>query len=374
MWLRRFGLQVVIAERRSASARAEGAFLGVAPNGMNVLDALGIADEVARRGVPCTSFQFRNAADRPIGFIPREKDRERFGWMLTMIRRGELHELLLDEAVRRGVELRRGARLTRIDRSNPDEVVAHFEDGSTVVGDLLFGCDGLRSTVRELVFPDAPQPAFSGLWDCGGFVSGVRVPVNPGVNAMVFGRKAFFGAFVTPSGELWWFHNGPPGASTDLPREQLRERLLELHRDDAPWIGEAIRATPELLGPWPLFELNSLPRWSDGRVCLIGDAAHAMSPSAGQGASMAMEDALVLARCLRDLDEPAAAFEAFEKLRRPRVEEISRQARRNGSGKAVENRLALAFRDLLLPMFLRLGAKAQDRCYAHRTEWQAQVA
>jgi FAD-dependent urate hydroxylase len=112
-----------------------------------------------------------------------------------------------------------------------------------------------------------------------------------------------------------------------------------------------------------------MPRWHAGRVCLLGDAAHAMSPSAGQGASLALEDALVLAQCLRDLDAPAKAFAAFEKARRPRVDSIFRAAQRNGNGKAVGGAFSEWMRDRLLPFFLRLGASSQSKMYAYRLEW-----
>src|SRR5687767_14624608 len=78
MWLRRLGIDVAIAEARPEPSLGEGAFLGVAPNGMHVLDELGIAAAIAGRGVPCAAFRFRNAADRAIGFIDRRQDAERY--------------------------------------------------------------------------------------------------------------------------------------------------------------------------------------------------------------------------------------------------------------------------------------------------------
>ena len=98
-----------------------------------------------------------------------------------------------------------------------------------------------------------------------------------------------------------------------------------------------------------------------------------MSPSAGQGASLAMEDAMVLAQCVRDIDDPVLAFRTFERQRRPRVDAIFRHARRNGSGKAVNGVISEWLRDRLLPMFLRLGAPAQSKSYAHRIAWDEPI-
>jgi 2-polyprenyl-6-methoxyphenol hydroxylase-like FAD-dependent oxidoreductase len=87
-----------------------------------------------------------------------------------------------------------------------------------------------------------------------------------------------------------------------------------------------------------------------------------------------MEDAMVLAMCLRDIDDPQRAFAAYERLRRPRVDDIARFARRSGDGKAVESRAALWLRDRLLPTFIRFGRKAQDKSYAYRATWEERVA
>lgn len=363
MFLRRIGMEVVICEARAArEADGEGAFLGVAPNGMNVLQELGVREAVEASAVPCHRFEFQNARGVRVGAIDRADDQARFGARLQMLRRADLCRKLTRAAVERGVDVRYERRLVAIDQRDGESVCARFADGSEEKADLLFGCDGIRSQVRQLVLPDSPAPSDSGLVDVAGFASCPGAPIEVGVNVMVFGRRAFFGAFKTPAGEVWWFHNG-------AERSPTRERLLELHAGDPSWIADVIRATPTLVGPFALHDILSLPRWHRGRVCLVGDAAHATTPSAGQGASMALEDAIVLAKALREHGEPERAFAAFERSRRARVEEVVRQSRRQGNNK-VPGPFGAWMRDLVLPVFLRLGEKAQARTYAHRIAWE----
>lgn len=207
--------------------------------------------------------------------------------------------------------------------------------------------------------------------DCGGFARPARAPGEPGTFHMFFGRRAFFSYFVRPDGEVYWFNNTPQ--PREPSREELREldprawhaRLLELHADDPPVIRNVLEASTGAVGLWPTYELAPLPRWHHGRAVLVGDAAHAMPPHAGQGASMALEDALVLAGCLRQQPDAGAAFAAFEARRRARVERIAQQARRHGSRK-VAGPVAAWFRDRLMPVFLRYGAQANAWVHSYR--------
>jgi len=108
-------------------------------------------------------------------------------------------------------------------------------------------------------------------------------------------------------------------------------------------------------------------------MIIIGDAAHAASPSSGQGASLAMEDALVLAKCLRDLPDTARAFAAYEQLRRRRVERVVAYGARSASGKAA-GPIARVVRDLVLPLLLkRFATQAQDWLFAYHIDWDERV-
>jgi 2-polyprenyl-6-methoxyphenol hydroxylase-like FAD-dependent oxidoreductase len=376
MFLRRVGIEVVICEARPRATLDEGAFLGLAPNGMNVLTELGVHEAVEAIGIPCHGFEFQNARGERIAGIDRSDDRAQFGAELRMVRRAELHQVLVAAALARGVEVSFGRKLVGLDQGDPANVVARFADGGEERGDALIGCDGIRSMTRQLALPESPAPKYTGLVDFGGYASSAPASLETGMNVMVFGRRAFFGAFKAPSGEVWWFHNSGEKTPADLVREPsaLRARILALHQDDPAWIREVVEATPTVLGPYALHDILSMPRWHVGRVCLVGDAAHAMTPSAGQGASMALEDAMVVAQCLRDVDDPGRAFAAFERARRARVEKTVAQSRRNGSGKAISGPVREWFRDRMLPFFLRLGAKQQASQYAHRIDWEQSMA
>jgi 2-polyprenyl-6-methoxyphenol hydroxylase-like FAD-dependent oxidoreductase len=375
LFLKRAGIDSVICERRSPASR-EGAFLGVAPNGMNVLAKLDLQRPVERIGFACRGFEFQNACGNTIASIDRADDDVRLGAHLQMVRRGDLHQVLTDAARAEHIALRFGQTLVGIRATHAARVVAEFSDGECVEGDALIGCDGINSTARRIVLPDAPAPSYSGLLDYGGFATCPDAPIPVGINVMVFGRRAFFGAFKTSAGEVWWFHNAGERQPEAVVRDPAaaRAHMLSLHARDPFWIRAVIESTPDVLGPFALNDILSLPRWHAERVCLAGDAAHATTPSAGQGASLALEDALTLAQCLRDVDNPERAFGVFERLRRTRVEEIVRQSRRNGSGKAVSGTVSCWIRDRLLPFFLKLGAKAQQQQYGYRIDWTQRVA
>jgi 2-polyprenyl-6-methoxyphenol hydroxylase-like FAD-dependent oxidoreductase len=141
-----------------------------------------------------------------------------------------------------------------------------------------------------------------------------------------------------------------------------------------PFIVDLIERT-DAIGASPIHDLPSLPAWHRGRAVVLGDAAHAVSPSAGQGASMAMEDAIVLAKCLRDLRTPEEAFEEFEALRRGRTERIVATGRRRGSYKALRSRAAVFARDLLMPLAFRLFAteKSMSWIFDHEIRWEERV-
>jgi 2-polyprenyl-6-methoxyphenol hydroxylase-like FAD-dependent oxidoreductase len=202
MFLRRVGIESVVCERRPTEASDEGLFLGVAPNGMNVLTELGLRDSIEAVSVACNGFEFRNARGDVIGAIDRRRDEANYGARLQMIRRGDLHRVLTSEARRAGVDVQFGRSLVAVDQHDSSTVVAHFMDGGQERGDVVIGCDGIHSTARSLTIPRTPDPTYSGLLDFGGFAR-CPVPVPTGVNVMVFGGRS-----LAPSRHRWGRYGG----------------------------------------------------------------------------------------------------------------------------------------------------------------------
>lgn len=371
MFLERAGITPVICEGRAGPADDTGAFLNLAPNGLAVLESLGIAGEVAARGTPTTRIEFLNHRGKRLG---------QFAETTLLIRRGALTRALREAALARGIPFDDGKRLVELSTPARGEVIARFEDGTEVRGDLVIGCDGIHSATRRAIMPEAPGPEYTGAIDSGGFAPAPPGWSADGVMRMVFGRQGFFGYQVVPSGEVFWFENfhqkSEPerGSLETIPDPEWRRRLLQLHAGDAAPLGAILRSAAEPIGRWPIYDLPTLPVWHRGPVCLIGDAAHATSPHSGQGASLALEDAIVLARCLRDIPDLERAFTTFESQRRPRVERLVREARRTGRRKAAANPVSRRVRDLVLPFFLELGARGLRNVYEYRVDWWSRAA
>lgn len=373
--LQKAGIEPVIVEARSGPADDEGAFLTLGSNGIEALRQLDADGPALAAGFPTPAMTLRSSTGKRLGDVPASTARPGAATSRTLMR-WELAELLRAEAERRGLTVMPGRRLVGAEQRD-GQVIARLAGGEELAADLLIGADGVHSAARTAIDPDAPRPAYGGLLNTGGRAVGASAAARPGHYEMLFGRRAFFGHVSAPDGEVWWFANVPwpsePAREEllELQREDLRPRLLGLFAGDEGPATELIEASGEPMPLSPIHSLPHLPHWHRGRMLVVGDAAHAPSPSSGQGASLAIEDAVVLANCLRELpDDVEAAFARFEQLRRPRVEKIIRWAARMNSSKAA-GPVGRVVRDALLPLGLRLGNRsgAHEQTYGHRVEW-----
>jgi 2-polyprenyl-6-methoxyphenol hydroxylase-like FAD-dependent oxidoreductase len=358
------GWSPTIFEAHAAGTDERGAFLTVAVNGLNALRSLGLDPAlVLEAGFATPTVLLGNGAGRRLAVVPLGGPLAD-GTTTTTIRRADLYTALRTAAADRGIPIAYGKRLTTVEEE-PDRVTARFEDGTATTGDLLVGADGLRSRTRQALDPDGPAPEYLGLLNAGGFTDGpveADLDRTPGVVHMTFGRRSFFGWAIAPDGSVWWFANPPrkePVRSGEFTPESWRAHLIDLFADDAGPAAAIVRATGEVLGPWNTEDLRRVPVWHTGRVVLLGDAAHAVSPASGQGASMAMEDAATLGRCLTGAGDVPAALAAYEQKRRERVEKVVAVGRRNGSGK-IAGPVGAAIRDAMTPLIMKLVYRKGD--------------
>jgi 2-polyprenyl-6-methoxyphenol hydroxylase-like FAD-dependent oxidoreductase len=377
MALQKAGIHATVYEAYDSAADGTGGGLSIAPNGLAALAVLDADDVVRRIGIPVSAMVIQSWTGKKLaqfGGDPHEA-------IMQFVWRAELYRGLHDAAADRGIRTEYGRRLVGVTET-PDAVTAHFADGSQATADLLIGADGIRSTVRGLVDPSAPLPRYAGLASFAGRMDDTGEPSTGGAMHMVFGRRAFFGYQVLDDGTGGWFVNLPqklPQSLADSRRIGARAwiaELTEVFRDDrTPAARMIARTRPEdLLIVGPMEDVPTVPTWSRGRMVLVGDSAHATSPSSGQGASLAVESAVQLARCLRDLPHPEA-FAAYEALRRERVEKIIAAAARTNSDKAA-GPVARVLRDLFMPVAMKLLAKPEKMAwqYGYRIDWDAPVS
>jgi 2-polyprenyl-6-methoxyphenol hydroxylase-like FAD-dependent oxidoreductase len=327
--LAQLGVDVVVIER-APTLRGAGAGITLGANAMRVLQGLGLRDGIEARGRAMTAVAITDQRGRTLAAGDIGALEQRFGKAYA-IHRGALHEVLaedLEHAKGAKVEVRCGVTATGIEVGDGGAATVTLSDGSVMRPHAVIGADGLYSSVRAMAIGEhAPRYAGYTCWRWVGRVAG-------GLDASVemWGRGLRVGLVPLVGEEVYAFlvANAPRGTWEDRGARRgavVRERFAGF-AGEMPRVLAAIDGDAELLHHD--IEEIEVPTWSRGSVGLLGDAAHAMTPNFGQGAAMAIEDAIVLARELVAHNDAAVALQAYERRRRPRVEELQRGARRLG--------------------------------------------
>lgn len=331
--LQREGLQVRVFEQAPMLGEV-GAGISLSAGVGRALAGLGVGDALLAASSPCPNVAFvhyRTGA-RLAGQVESTPEDRGFE-TARHVHRADLHAILLDAArVNDPAAVTTDRRLVSITQDS-DRVIAEFADGTTHSADLLVGADGARSAVRALLFDDSP-PEFSGqvafrclvpAADAAPFMHGAAVSIGQG---RIFHRYALRGGEIVnvvgiSRTEAW----AAEGWNTPASNAEFAQLYADFHPDVSGLINAA---PPESLIKWGLFVRPRFTGWSQGRVTLLGDAAHPILPFLGLGAALAIEDGVVLARALTAHHDLGAALSAYEAARIDRVDAVRDKTIRQG--------------------------------------------
>ena len=340
--LRREGIDVAVLER-APQLQPEGAGLLLQINAMKAFRHLGLDERVAALGVRVeTGLGFdergRKLSELDMAGLSRELDAP-----IIALHRGRLHALLLD-VLGEGV-VRTGARVASFEDGS-DGAAAILDGGERVRGDVLVGADGLRSAVRATMLGDG-EPRYAGYTTWRG-VANVTGLSRPHTISETWGRGLRFGVVEIARDETYWFAvaNAKASEREDDPRAAVAERFAHF---PAP-IPALVEATePSRVIRLDIHDRDPVASFTKGRVALLGDAAHPTTPDLGQGGCLAIEDAVVLAKCLASAPEASArAFAEYDRKRVARTRKVVLDSRSFGKMGTIDSAIGVFFRNLAL--------------------------
>jgi 2-polyprenyl-6-methoxyphenol hydroxylase-like FAD-dependent oxidoreductase len=330
--LRRAAIPVTIFERQDR-LREIGSGLTLWANAVKALQRLGLDDALRAISAPLARFEFWSWRGELLSVLPLRQLTERLGAPSVGVHRADLLALLAHALGDCPIEL--DARCMGFAQEG-DKVTARFADGRTGTSELLIGADGLYSTIRAQLVGQRP-PRYAGYTCWRGVTTFAHEAVSPGITSETLGYGTRFGMLPIGHGRVFWYATANARAGEDDRAAERKQTVLDLFRDFRPPIVSLLEATDEAaILRHDIYDRPPLPRWGVGRVTLLGDAAHPPTPNQGQGACQAIEDAIALARCLKEAqdvdtaEEICAALRGYEASRRKRTAQIIRQSRRVG--------------------------------------------
>ena len=338
--LKQMGITATVYEA-APEFKPLGAGIMLAKNAMKVYKKLGLYDRLYHAGQPFDQFTFYSRKGNPISRTLAS----RIEPMLAnvAIHRAILHEVLLSYLEPSQIVV--GKRSQGFSETAEGYEVS-FTDGTTLQAKYLIVAEGIHSPIRQQVLPTAKK-RYSG-YTCWRGVASIAGPL--GTEAFeTWGGNGRFGAVPLKENTVYWFAvKNAPEDSDEMKRYGLPD-LKKIFRGYHDPIGKILDATPaDQILHNDLHDLCPISQYAYGNLVLIGDAAHATTPNMGQGACQAIEDALVLANCLKRNSQVRDAFKAFEEQRLKRTHAIVEQSRRAGKLAQLENPVAIGLRNFVL--------------------------
>ena len=323
--LKTFGMRAEVFEAAPALGEI-GAAVNVSPQAVKALRASGVGDQVAAVATTSPGIYTRNMQTGEfLEFNDRQKAAARYGAPYYTFHRADLIGALASGLDRGAIHL--GHRLTRVDEQS-DRIALAFDNGARVEAEIVIGADGVRSAIRQSLYGD-DNPTYTGQMVWRALLNGSDVPqevlepvgrtqwVGPGCHLLgYYVRGTKLVNIVTQEDTDRWVEEG---WSTRGDPDEMRRSFP----NPEPRLAELLSLVTEC-SKWGLFTRPLTHNWGRGRIQLIGDAAHAMLPNAGQGACQAFEDAYILARWLEASRDPVEAFANFRRIRIPRVQGVQR--------------------------------------------------
>lgn len=340
--LHRVGFEPVVYER-TKELREVGAGIALWANATHILKNLGLLEDALRVGYLTTNYQFNSQSGKELVNIPVDT----FELPVIGIHRAELHQLLWRNVPHEKFVL--GQTFLGFEQEE-QKVRAYFSSGLTVEGDALIGADGLRSPVRAALLGDQP-PIYRNFKTWRGLTDYVPRGYRPGYIQEFLGRGKGFGFMMLGKGRMYWYAAATARlAQPDAPVGRRKE-LETMFQDWFASVPELITTTDEAnILTTDLYDRVPTQSWSKQNITLLGDAAHPMLPTMGQGACTALEDAFVVAKCLKEQANPTAAFQQYESERFLRMKLIVEQSLRAGKMGELDNPFGVALRNIFMKL------------------------
>ena len=361
--LRQAGYEVSVFEQAPELRQIQvGTGLHVWPNAMKAFRQLGLEDAVHEAGMEVRRVHFRRSNGSQIADLPVDEVGVRIGAPSVGIRRMHLHRVLVDAFGESSLELSSACTGFHQDSRG---VTIQLADGREERGDLLVGADGLRSKVREQLL-GFEEPLYHGYTSWLGLVESRHDQVKPDILTVVWGRGARFIYYHLEPDRIGWIGNADAVEGQQLAPAERRAQALEAFRGWMEPVEALIEATNDnLLFLMDLYDRDPVSRWGEGRVTLLGDAAHPMTPNIAQGACQAIEDSVVLMKALAGGSDVPAALRSYEQQRMARTAPIVKRARFFGSMGQWRNPLLCGIRDGFMQVAQRKIAKQEEKLFGY---------